>query len=188
MTMLTRCLFLVPLFMFLLTMLLPAQNNINNIEIDDGDKSETILEQTALVTNNYENIINNLILNNSKTLSTQQFQTTIGNQSIIAQVGNSNQAILFQRGHQNLIELTQIGDFNQYEGVLRGNDNLIRILQIGNDNCLLQQLMFSGKEREIIQEGNNHHLTHIEHNIFTPNNIRIHQQGQNGMKVIIEME
>ncbi|WP_026475081.1 hypothetical protein [Alkaliflexus imshenetskii] len=186
--MLTRCIFLEILILSLLTTLLPAQKNINNNKIDDGNEPVIVLEQSPIISSDQGNSINNLILNNAKSLNLQQIQTTAENQSVIAQVGFSNQANITQRGHQNLIELRQIGDFNQYDGSLRGNENLIRILQMGNNNLLLQQLMFSGKEREVIQEGNNHQLFHIEHNIFTPNNIRIHQQGQNGMRVIIEME
>ena len=108
-----------------------------------------------------------------------------GNAAAIYQNGDNNQATLNQTGSSNNFGLLQKGDGNRYKGDLNGDDNLIRVLQLGNYNNVLQDLEGNNMQLDIIQKGNHHEVIQIEKDGTSPA-YQIHQQGENGMKIIIE--
>jgi hypothetical protein len=105
-----------------------------------------------------------------------------GNEGLIYQEGDYNQATLNQSGNSNNFGLLQKGDNNQYDGTINGDENLIRILQLGNGNNVLQDLKGDGMQLDVIQEGNNHEVIQIEKDGTSPA-YQIHQQGENGMQI-----
>ena len=111
----------------------------------------------------------------------------IGNVASMIQNGNNNDASLLQSGNGNNFGLLQDGNKNAYQGSLSGEDNLIRVIQRGNHNSVTQQLEGSQMNLEVLQEGNNHELIQTETAGNSPA-YQVHQQGNNGMKVILNHE
>lgn len=111
----------------------------------------------------------------------------MGNVASIYQIGDNNNASFLQTGNRNNFGLLQQGNSNNYQGILTGEENLIRVFQIGNNHTLSHDLSGDEMNMEFIQEGQNHDLTIIEKSGTAPDYI-IHQQGNSGMKVVIENE
>lgn len=111
----------------------------------------------------------------------------MGNVASIFQIGNNNNASLFQSGNRNNFGLLQQGDNNTYEGTLKGEENLIRVFQIGDNHSLSHDLAGNQMNLEFIQEGQDHDLTIIEKSGTAPA-YKVHQQGNSGMKIVIENE
>lgn len=100
------------------------------------------------------------------------------------QEGRGHTSSVRQTGKGNAMELTQRGTNNKYEGFVSGEDNLIHLLQDGDYNSLYQDIIGTGAELQLIQEGSRLEMIQIETSGNAPR-YQVHQRGE-GMRIKIE--
>jgi len=102
----------------------------------------------------------------------------------VLQAGDANIAQINQEGFLNQTILLQDGNNNLYTLSLEGSENTFVIKQLGNDNVINQQLTNTTQMYiELIQEGNNNEITHIQDGLSS-HELIIRQVG-NGLKMQI---
>ncbi|ARS34370.1 hypothetical protein CA264_02335 [Pontibacter actiniarum] len=93
----------------------------------------------------------------------QQVQTSqIANQASVLQVGNLNQVVVRQQGAGLSTAVSQYGNNNSYEGSLNGSNISSEVVQDGSGNAINQYLRGNNLDYSLIQLGNNNTIHQIE--------------------------